>query len=74
MAPLSSSAAANHCPVDNAKTFPLGQAMMQTAFGWISVFVMCAPLTMFITLRDCYDDPKKTPGRWGPKQKNMIEE
>jgi hypothetical protein len=32
---------------------------------------MCAPLTMFVTLRDYYDNPKKTPSRFAIKQKNL---
>lgn len=43
---------------------------MRTVFAAASMFVMCAPLTMFVTIRDTFDDPKKYPK---PIQKNLEE-
>ena len=53
------------------KGLPLGQSIMSVIQAYGAIFVMCAPLTMFVTLRDYYDNPKKTPSRFAIKQKNL---
>ncbi len=53
------------------KVPPLGQSILSVAQAYGAIFVMCVPLTMFVTLRDKYDDPKKNPSRFMIKQKNI---
>jgi len=53
------------------KGLPLGQSILSVIQAYGAIFVMCAPLTMFVTLRDYYDNPKKTPSRFAIKQKNL---
>ena len=52
----------------------LGKSAMGVFTAWGSIFIMVVPLTMFMTIRDKYDDPVKTAGRFGCKQKNMAED